>query len=191
MKAKLLSILIQNTSDDSEVEDNYYSESTDSEYESSPLPAVNVITTTKPHKDFLVDVIGQMPDGNQKQEYQKKLKIEDEKTPNFALKESSSAVTTRYKQITPSTHLNEKVQSLQHIIHHVKQRVQTMPASANLHPHAFALSLPGCQPNMLTNKKEIFAIVFIIVNFQNTLFIKRFLLRINFKSVKEFSLKYV
>ena len=155
MKAKLLSILIQNTSDNSDVENNYYSESTDSDYESSPLPVVNVITTAKSHKDFLVDVIGQMPDGNQKQEYLEKLKqlIEDEKTPNFALKESSSAVTTRYKQITPSTHLNEKVQSLQHIIYHVKQRIQTLSASSNLHPHMFALSLPGCQPNMLTQKK--------------------------------------
>jgi len=66
-----------------------------------------------------------------------------------------------------------------------------MPASANLHPHAFALSLLGCQPNMATNKKEIFAIVFIIVKFQNNLFIKRFLLRSNYKSVKEILPKHV
>jgi len=190
MKAKLLSILIQNTSDNSEVENNYYSESTDSDYESSQLPVVNVITTTKSHKEFLVDVIGQIPDGNLKKEYLEKL-IEDEITPNSSLNESASAVTTRYKQITPSTHVHEKVQSLQHIIHHVKQRVQTLPASANLHPHLFALSIPGCQTNMSTNKTEICAIVFIIVKFQNNLFIKRFFLRINCKSVKELLLKHV
>ena len=40
-----------------------------------------------------------------------------------------------------------------------KNVFKTMPASANLHPHEFSLSLPGCQPNMSTNKKEIFAIV--------------------------------
>ena len=189
MKAKLLSILIQNTSDNSKVENNYYSESTDSEYESSPLPVVNVITNTKSHKEFLPDLIRQIPDGNLKKEYLEKLK--DEKTSNCSPNESSSAITTRYKQITPNIQLKEKVQSLQHIIHHVKQRVQTMPASANLHPHAFALSLPGCQSNMSTKKKQIFAIVFIIVKFQNNLFIKRFLLRINCKSVKEILPKHV
>jgi len=89
MKAKLLSILIQNPSDNSEVENNYYSESTDSDYESSPLPVVNVITTTKSHKDFLVDVIGQIPDGNLKKEYREKLNQlgEDMKTPNSSLNE--------------------------------------------------------------------------------------------------------
>ena len=75
MKAKLLSILIQHNSDNSEDEDNdYYSESTDSEYTSSPLPIVNVITTTKSQKEFLLDLIGQIPDGNLKKEYQEKLK---------------------------------------------------------------------------------------------------------------------
>ena len=82
-----------------------------------------------------------------------------------------------YKQINTITPLQEKV--LQHIIHHVKQRVQTLPASVNLHPHAFALSLPGCQQNMSTNKKEIVAIVFVIVKFQNNLFSKRFLFRLS------------
>ena len=74
MKAKLLSILIQNTSDNSEVEDNYYLESTDSEYESSSLPVVKVITTTKSQKEFLLDLIGQIPDGNLKKKYLENLK---------------------------------------------------------------------------------------------------------------------
>ena len=88
---------IQNTSDNSEVENNYYSESTDSDYESSPLPVVNVITTTKSQKEFLLDLIGQIPDGNLKKEYLTKLKqvIEDEKTPNFSLNKSSSAVNNK------------------------------------------------------------------------------------------------
>ena len=179
--------------DSYEVENNnYYSESTDSEYESSPLPVVNVLTNTKSHKDFLVDVIGQIPDGNLKKKYLEKLNqlIEDENTLN-SLNESSAVVTRRYKQITPNIQLKEKVQSLQHIIYHVIQSVQTLSASSNLHPHMFALSLPGCHSNKSTNKKEIFAVVFIIVNFQNNLFIKRFFLRSNFKSVKEFSPKYV
>ena len=53
MKAKLLSVLIQTTTDNSKAGNDYYSESTDSEYESSPLPVVNVITTTKSQKEFL------------------------------------------------------------------------------------------------------------------------------------------
>ena len=58
MKAKLLSISIQDATDKSEAQNDYYSESTDSEYESSPLPIVNVITTTKSRKEFLLDLIG-------------------------------------------------------------------------------------------------------------------------------------
>ena len=54
MKSKLLSILMQNTSYNSEVEDNYYSESIDPEYESSPVPVVNVITTTKSQSFVLI-----------------------------------------------------------------------------------------------------------------------------------------
>jgi len=74
MKAKLLSILIQDTTDKSVEENDYYSESTNSEYESSLLPVVIVITTTKSQKEFLLDLIGQIPDGNLKKEYLEKLK---------------------------------------------------------------------------------------------------------------------
>jgi len=56
MKAKLLSVLIQEHTD--EDDNNYYLESTDSEYESSPLPVIKVITTTKSQKEFLLDLIG-------------------------------------------------------------------------------------------------------------------------------------
>ena len=89
-------------SDNSDVENNYYSESTDSDYESSPLPVVNGITTTKSHKEFLVDVIGQISDRNLKNEYLEKLKQlileEDDNTPKFSL-DGTSSLTTIYKQI--------------------------------------------------------------------------------------------
>ena len=59
-----------------------------------------------------------------------------------------------YRQINTITSLHEKVQSLQHIIHHVKQRVQTLPESAILHPHAFILSLQGPQQMCRLTKKK-------------------------------------
>jgi len=74
MKAKLLLVLIQESTDKSEEENDYYSESTDSEYESSPFYVVNVITTTKSQKEFLLNLIGQIPDGDLKKEYLEKLK---------------------------------------------------------------------------------------------------------------------
>jgi len=69
MKAKLLSVLLQEATDKSEAENDYYYESTESEYESLPLPVINVITTTKSQKEFLLDSIGQIPDGELKKEY--------------------------------------------------------------------------------------------------------------------------
>jgi len=52
----------------------YYSESSeDSEYELSPIPALNVLTN-KSQKEFLLDLISQIPDGNLKCEYLEKLK---------------------------------------------------------------------------------------------------------------------
>ena len=82
-----------------------------------------------------------------------------------------------YKQINTITSLQKKVKSLQHILHHVRQRVQTFPEISIVHPYAFILSLQGPQ--------QIVAIIFIIFKFQNNFFIKRFLLRINCKSAKE------
>ena len=90
-----------------------------------------------------------------------------------------------YKQINTITSLHEKVKSLQHILHHVKQRVQAISGLGILHPHTFILSLHGLQQNCSTNKKEIFALIFIIFKFQNDLFIKRFLSHVNLKSSKE------
>jgi len=55
MKAKLLSVLIQEPTDQSEEENDYYSDSTEPEYESSPLPVINVITN-KSQKAFLLDL---------------------------------------------------------------------------------------------------------------------------------------
>jgi len=88
MKSKLLSLLIQEHTDKSEEDNHYYSDSNESKYDSSPLPVINVITN-KSQKEFLLDLIGQIPDGYLKKEYFKKLKAlileEDDKTPKFML----------------------------------------------------------------------------------------------------------
>ena len=101
MKTKLLSILLLDATDNSEVENDYYSDSIDSEYASSPLPVINVITTTKSQKEFLLDLIGQIPDGDLKKEYLEKLKqiilAEEDKTPKFSLNSSTSSLTNIYK----------------------------------------------------------------------------------------------
>jgi len=116
MKAKLLSILIQHNSDNSEAEDNYYSESTDFKYVSSLLPVVNVITTTKSQKKFLLDLIGQIPDGNLKKEYLEKLKQlileEEDKTPKFSLEGSSPSLMKIYKQFQFRIHFNKLRQKI-------------------------------------------------------------------------------
>ena len=57
LKQKLHALLIRNQYED-EDQDSYYSESqSDSEYESSPIPTINVITN-KSQKEFLLDLIG-------------------------------------------------------------------------------------------------------------------------------------
>jgi len=57
LKQKLHALLIRDQSED-EDQDSYYSESqSDSEYESSPIPTINVITN-KSQKEFLLDLIG-------------------------------------------------------------------------------------------------------------------------------------
>jgi len=71
LQKKLHSLLLQ---DKSEEEDDYYSElSIDFEYEFSPIPTLNVVTN-KSQKEFLLDLIGQIPDGNMKREYLERLK---------------------------------------------------------------------------------------------------------------------
>ena len=55
MQSKLLSLLIQDTSNNSD-ENDYYSDSqNESDYESSPRPTINVITN-KSQKEFLLDL---------------------------------------------------------------------------------------------------------------------------------------
>jgi len=99
-KQKLHALLIRSQSD--EEHDNYYSESqSESEYESSPIPIINVITN-KSQKEFLLDLISQIPDGDMKKQYLEKLKNlileEEDKTPKFTLIASSSSLTNIYKQ---------------------------------------------------------------------------------------------
>ena len=57
MQSKLLSLLIQEQSYKSEEDNDYYSDSNESDYKSSPIPTINVITN-KSQKEFLLDLIG-------------------------------------------------------------------------------------------------------------------------------------
>ena len=57
IKSKLLFLLIQDHSEQSAEENDYYFDSqNESEYESSPIPVINVITN-KSQKEFLLDLI--------------------------------------------------------------------------------------------------------------------------------------
>ena len=112
LKQKLHALLIRNHSED-EDQDSYYSESqSDSEYESSSIPTINVITN-KSQKEFLLDLIGQIPDGELKKEYLEKLKIlileEEDKTPKFTLNASSSSLTNIYKNFPEETASKTKI----------------------------------------------------------------------------------
>ena len=129
MKAKLLSVLTQESTDKSEEENDYYSESTDSKYELSPFPVVNVITTTKSQKEFLLDLIGQIRDGDLKKEYLEKLKQlileEEDKTPKFSLNASTSSLTNLYKQFTiPNSFQQITTKDLQYEINQLKTEVK-------------------------------------------------------------------
>jgi len=61
LQKKLLDLLTTNVSGSDQDEDYYAESSEDSEYESSPILSLNVITS-KPQKEFLLDLIGQIPD---------------------------------------------------------------------------------------------------------------------------------
>jgi len=68
LQKKLLALLAEDASD-SDREKGYYSRSSkDSAYESSPIQSLNVITS-KPQKEFLLDLIGQISDIDTKREY--------------------------------------------------------------------------------------------------------------------------
>jgi len=132
MKAKLLLVLIQEQPDNSEEENDYYSESTESEYESSPLPVLNVITN-KSQKEFLLDLIGQISNGELKKEYLEKLKTlileEEDKGPKFSLTASSSSLTNIYKQIPiPNPFQQITTKELHHEINQLKVEVKHLKA---------------------------------------------------------------
>jgi len=129
MKAKLLSVLLQEPTDKSEAENDYYSDSVEFEYEFSPLPVINVITTTKSQKEFLLDLIGQIPDGELKKEYMEKLKQlileEDDKTSKFTLNASTSSLTNIYKHFPiPNPFQQITTKDLQHEINQLKGEVK-------------------------------------------------------------------
>jgi len=126
LQKKLLSLLIQ---DKSEVEDDYYSEtSTDSEYEPSPITTLNVITN-KSQKEFLLDLISQIPDGQMKREYLEKLKTlileEKDKGPRFSLNGPSSSLSNIYKEFPISNPLQQiTTKDLQTEINELEKQVK-------------------------------------------------------------------
>ena len=70
LKQKIHALLINQS--EAEPEDCYSESSSDSEYESSPIPTINVITN-KSQKEFLLDLIGQIPDGDLKKRIFRKI----------------------------------------------------------------------------------------------------------------------
>ena len=96
-KQKLLALLTKHASG-SEAEDDYYAKSSDGfEYESSPIQALNVITSKSP-KEFLIELIGQIPDLDTKREYLERLKgiiLEQDRPPKFNLEAASSSSITK------------------------------------------------------------------------------------------------
>ena len=120
-------MLIRNQSD--EEQDDCYSESqSDSEYESSPIPTLNVITN-KSQKEFLLDLMGQILDGNMKKEYLEKLKNlileEEDKTPKFTLNTPSSSLTNIYKQFPiPNPYQRITTKELQQEIDQLKIEIK-------------------------------------------------------------------
>ena len=90
----MLAILIKDASGSEVQEDYYASDSDDFEYESSPIHIINVITS-KPKKEFLLKLIGQIPNLDTKREYLERLKgiiFEEDKTPKFDLGAASSSL---------------------------------------------------------------------------------------------------
>ena len=130
LQKKLHALLIQ---DKSEEEVEYYSESSeDSEYESSPIPTLNVLTN-KSQKEFLLDLIGQIPDGNLKREYLEKLKSiileEEDRVPRFSLEGPSSSLTNIYKQFPiPNPFQEVTTKELQTEINELKTQVRYLKA---------------------------------------------------------------
>jgi len=132
MKAKLLAVLIQEPKDQSEEDNDYYSDSTESEYDSSPLPVINVITN-KSQKEFLLDLIGQIPNGDLKKEYLEKLKTlileEEDKSSKFSLIASTSSLTNIYKQFPiPNPVQQITTKDLQTEINQLKTEIKHLKA---------------------------------------------------------------
>ena len=130
----MLALLTKDASG-SEVEEDYYaSDSDDSEYESSPIHTINVITS-KPQKEFLLELIGQIPDLDTKREYLERLKgiiLEEDKTPKFDLGAASSSsiikifewypISNPYQQVT-TKQLQAEINDLKNQVRFLKTKV--------------------------------------------------------------------
>jgi len=74
-------------------------------------PNMNHLLFQQFQKEFLLDLIGQISNGELKKEYLEKLKTlileEEDKGPKFSLTASSSSLTNIYKQIPIPIHFNK------------------------------------------------------------------------------------
>jgi len=126
LKQKLLALLTQEALESDE--DYYAEESEESDYESSPLQALNVITS-KPQKEFLIDLIGQIPDLDAKRDYLERLKgiiLKEDKPPKFSLEAPTSSsinhVFNKYPIFNPYQQVTTK--QLQTEVHDLKTQVR-------------------------------------------------------------------
>ena len=104
LKQKLLALLTQEALESDE--DYYAKESEESDYECSPLQPLNVITS-KPQKEFLMHLIGQISDLDVKRDYLERLKgiiSEEDKPPKFSLEATTS---------TSINHVFDKISNFQ------------------------------------------------------------------------------
>jgi len=102
---------------ESDQDEDYYAESSeDSEYESSPILSSNVVTS-KPQKEFLLDLITQIPYIETKREYLEKVKgiiLEEEEKPlKFELGPSTSSSLTQIFDQYPITNSYQQVTTKQ------------------------------------------------------------------------------
>ena len=123
-----------NVSGSDQNEDYYAVSSEDSKYELSPIVSLNAIPS-KPPKEFLLDLIGQIPDIETKREYHEKLKgiiLEEEEKPlKFELGPSTSSsltqifyrypITNPYQQVT-TKQLQTEINDLKTQVCFLKQK---------------------------------------------------------------------
>ena len=133
LKQKLLSLLIRDIPHSDYEEEDYYEESEDdSEYESSPLKTINVITS-KSQKEFLIELIGQIQDADTKREYLQRLKelILEEDKPSRLDFDLNAASSSSFQQIfndypIPNPYQQVTTKQLQQELNELKAHVKIL-----------------------------------------------------------------